>query len=286
MIRTGMCCAYSVAASKAGPACGRGQQFPAQLAGVRFQAGDRLRGESGQQHPAGRTVERRVRADRRGQADGGGRGVRAGPPLADDHRAGREVFRVVSHFGDQLVGDGEPGARRSGCCARPGSAGAGQPRSGRDRRPRLGRCGRNQWPSPRPGRAAAHGVTSPALTAAPRSARSRIPGSWPRPAAPGRPAPRAPPRNRSPTTCRDHRARTARGTGCSSGCAPGISPDRRAHGKSRQAHCPPRASTERDDSCLQGTAPTSLVRQHGQAQPAQPVRVGDHIDGADLAGWC
>ena len=86
-----------------------GQQVPAQLPGERLQGGDGLGREGGQQHPPDEAVVGRVRADRRGQPDGRGQVVGAGPPLADHDRAGGEVLGVVGHLGHQLVRDRQPG---------------------------------------------------------------------------------------------------------------------------------------------------------------------------------
>ena len=108
MTRTGICPAYSMAASKLGLPLGLPEQFAAQVPGEGLEGGGRPGPEGGQQHPAGHGVEGRVRSDRRGQPDRCGQVVGTRPLLADHDRAGGEVLGVVGHLGDQLMGHRQP----------------------------------------------------------------------------------------------------------------------------------------------------------------------------------
>ena len=82
--------------------------------------------KAGQQEPAGHLVERRVRRDGRGEADGG---RDPGLEVVHDHAVGAEVLGVVGDGGHVLVAGRAATSRRSGRSAPPGSARAGRPRS-------------------------------------------------------------------------------------------------------------------------------------------------------------
>ncbi len=85
----------------------RVEQLVAVGAGERLERGDGLGGEGRQQQAAGIVVERRVRGDRRGDADGS---LGQRPPLVDDDAPGGEVLGVVGDGRDVVVAGRQPHA--------------------------------------------------------------------------------------------------------------------------------------------------------------------------------
>jgi hypothetical protein len=88
----------------------RVEQLVAQFARERCQRSDRLRCERREQQPPCERVERRVRRDRRRDADRRGEVVGPGPHLAHHDRPRREVLGVVRDRGDAVVRHRQPRA--------------------------------------------------------------------------------------------------------------------------------------------------------------------------------
>ena len=147
MTRTGMCCAYSSAASTTSRSPIAVDELLAVVAGGRLDLVDGLRREGGEQQAAGRLVERRVGRD--GRRDARRRQLARRAERRRHDAAGGEALGVVGDLGHVVVAWWGATRRRSARCGRPGSPRCGaRPRSGTGRRRTPRRCGRSRWPSP------------------------------------------------------------------------------------------------------------------------------------------